>query len=295
MTKPRATVNVDVDPVDLHLIGYGFPGLPPDPLVYSAALPRLQACFDRFGVRATFFVVGRDADAHAGALARLAASGHEIASHSQTHPMALASLSDADLSRELEESKRRLEASSGQTILGYRSPNFDMNERALALLAAAGYAYDASAYPTPLLLAARLLLATKSRDARGVLRLGLRPFTWQRAPHVRQAGARRLHEFPVSVTPFARWPVYHTLRYGMSDARFARVLDGFCARGETLSYPLHAVDALGLDEDRVDRRLAAHPGMNRSLEEKLALLERTVQAIAERFDARTFRDRLTTA
>jgi peptidoglycan/xylan/chitin deacetylase (PgdA/CDA1 family) len=61
VSRPSATVSVDVDPVDLHLVGYGFPGLPPDPLVYTAALPRLLEAFARHGIRATLFMVGRDA------------------------------------------------------------------------------------------------------------------------------------------------------------------------------------------------------------------------------------------
>src|SRR4029079_19633928 len=65
VTRPVALVSVDVDPVDLHLVGYGYRSLPPDPLVYTTALPRLLDCFGRCGVRATFFVVARDAPAHA--------------------------------------------------------------------------------------------------------------------------------------------------------------------------------------------------------------------------------------
>jgi hypothetical protein len=146
-----------------------------------------------------------------------------------------------------------------------------------------------------MLVPARLLLALKSRDAGGVLKLRAWPFTWRRDPHRLTVGARTLHEFPVSVTPTLRWPVYHTLRYGMSDGRFARVLDGFVKRGEPLSYPLHAVDALGLAEDKVDPRLAKHPGLGRPLAAKLDLLERTIAAIAARFEPLPFRDRLTAA
>ena len=80
-----------------------------------------------------------------------------------------------------------------------------------------------------------------------------------------------------------------------SDGGFERTLDGFTRRSEDLSYPLHAVDALGMAEDHVDARLAPHPGLNRPLAAKLALLERTLRAIVARFDSRTFRDRLPAA
>ena len=295
MSRPFATVSVDVDPVDLHLLGYGWRDLKPDALVYERALPRLVELFARHRVRATFFVVARDSQVQAGAIRALATAGHEVASHSLTHPMALARLAPARLSEELVESKRRLEAAAGGEVMGFRSPNFDMTGRTLEALAAAGYRYDASAYPTPLLLPARLLLALKSRDPIGVLALTPWPFTLRRLPHMRRAGAGALHEFPVSVTPGTRFPVYHTVRYGMSDARFAATLDGFARRGEPLSYPLHAVDALGLAEDGVDRRLGRHPGMERPLAAKLDLLERTLGAIAERFETATFRERLDVA
>jgi len=292
VTRPFATVSVDVDPVDLHLLGYGWRDLKPDALVYERALPRLVELFARHRVRATFFVVARDSEAQAGAIRALAAAGHEVASHSLTHPMALARLAPERLREELVESKRRLEAAGAQEVSGFRAPNFDIAGRTLEALAAAGYRYDASAYPTPLLLPARLLLALKSRDPLGVLALRPWPFTLRRFPHTRRAGTRLLHEFPVSVTPWARFPVYHSVRYGMSDARFAATLDGFARRGEPLSYPLHAVDALGLVEDGVDPRLGRHPGMQRPLGPKLELLERSLRAIAERFGTATFRERL---
>lgn len=292
MIGPEATVSVDLDPVDLHLVGYGYRSLPPDPSVYVHALPRLLDAFARHGVRATFFIVARDATAHAAELQAIRAAGHEVASHSLTHPLALASLPVEALRREFGESRWLLEKALGEPVVGYRSPNFDMTPRSLALLAEAGYAYDASAYPSPMLLPARVVLALKSRDAGAVLRLKAWPFTWRRTPHVRRTPGRPLHEFPVSVTRFLRWPVYHTLRDRMSDATFARVLDAFARRKEPLSYALHGVDALGLDEDRIDVRLAPHPGMGTPLPRKLELLDRTLAAIAARFVPKPFRDRL---
>jgi len=292
LSKPLATVGVDVDPVDLHLAGYGYRGLPPDSLAYEPALPRLLAAFARAGVRATFFVVARDAAAQAVALAAIARAGHEIASHSLTHPMAFASLPTQRMRHELDESRRLLERACGEEVIGYRSPNFDLGERGMEALAACGYRYDASGYPSPFLLPARLLLALKSRDRSGALRLSPWPLTWRREPFRWNGRSRPLEEFPVSVTPLLRFPVYHTARYVMDERRFLGILDGFARRGEPLSYPMHAVDALGLREDRVDPKLSRHPGMERPLKEKLEILARTLEAIAARFQPVPFRDRL---
>jgi hypothetical protein len=87
-------------------------------------------------------------------------------------------------------------------------------------------------------------------------------------------------------------PLYHTIRPSISDRRFDQHLDGFVARGESFSYALHGIDALGLNEDGLDPRIGVHPGMNASLEAKLSLLRRTMRAIADRFEIAPFADRL---
>jgi peptidoglycan/xylan/chitin deacetylase (PgdA/CDA1 family) len=288
----HATVSVDLDPVDLHLVGYGHEGLPADSLAYRTAVPRLLEAFARHGVLATFFVVGRDAESQADAIRAIARAGHEVASHSLSHPMAFESLTEARQREELAEARARLERVTGAPVFGFRSPNFDFGPRAASTLAETGHRYDASAYPTALLLAARVLLALKARDRGAVLRMRKWPWTWARLPHPLPAGSRVLAEFPVTVAGPLRMPVYHTLRYGQSDARFEATLDALVRAGVPLSYPLHAVDVLGLAEDGVDARLASHPGMAVPLAEKLALLDRTLAAIAARFECLPFRDRL---
>jgi peptidoglycan-N-acetylglucosamine deacetylase len=291
--RPVATVSVDLDPVDLHLASLGHRSLARDPLVYYAAVPRLLDLCARCGVRMTMFVVARDATAHRSLLARVAAAGHEVASHSLTHPLGLARMTGEALRREFVESRWLLEKASSAPVVGFRAPQFDMNGRSLELLSRAGYAYDASGCPTPVLIETRIIQWIRLRDPSAVLRLGALPFTWDRTPHVRHFGDRTLHEFPLSVTPWQRRPLHHSLRFSLGDARFERILDGFVRRDEELSYLLHGIDVLGMTEDRVDRRMAGESGMKLPLTTKLDRLERTLRAIALRFETLPFRDRLT--
>ena len=128
MTRPLATISVDVDPVDLHLVGYGFTGLPADPLSHTRGLPRLLEAFARAEVPSTLFCVARDAAEHGALLRRAAEAGHEIASHTWSHPIRFAGLPVADQRRELVDSKRALEAASGAKVVGFRAPNFDRSE-----------------------------------------------------------------------------------------------------------------------------------------------------------------------
>jgi hypothetical protein len=157
-------------------------------------------------------------------------------------------------------------------------------------LAAAGYRYDASLFPSLLLIPARLLLALKARNPSAVLSMRPWPASLERRPRRWCTAAGAIAVLPISVTPRLQFPLYHTTRYLMDTARFRRMLDGVAARSEPFFYPLHAVDALGLTEDRVDERLARHPGMERTLEAKRRLLDESLAMIAERFEPVTYRE-----
>ncbi|MEX1073175.1 MAG: polysaccharide deacetylase family protein [Chloroflexota bacterium] len=288
--RPSATVSVDVDGVDLHLAGYGHQNLPPDSAVYGVALSRILDILARHSVRATFFVVGRDAEGQSTMLRQMVAAGHELAAHSMTHPPVFSRMPASQLAHEVTESRRVLAAATGSDVVGFRAPNWDLDRAAIPTLASAGYRYDASGFPSLFQIAARGLLAIKSRQLDPLVSMNLWPFTMRRLPHLLSAGESALGEFPISVTPVIRWPIYHTVRYMIDSRRFETQLDGFVRRREPFFYPLHAIDGLGLREDRADPRLAGHPGMDRSLEEKLDILNRAVEAIAARFDCAPYRD-----
>lgn len=285
---PDATVSIDVDPLDAHLAGYGFASAPTDRLATERAVPRILERLAAHRVRATFFWVARDAAAHAQLLREIVAAGHEVASHTVSHPEGWRRLGRAQVADELRVSKRRLEDASGAAVVGFRSPGWHGPAGLPEELAAAGYRYDASLFPSPLLGAAGALIWLRSGGKRRTA-LGAGMWFRRRAPHALATG---LLEFPVSVTRGLRLPVYHTLRHGLSDRRFESALDALARERHPVSYPLHAVDALGLREDEVDARMARHPGMSGSLAAKLALLDRTLAAIAARFRPVTFAERL---
>jgi peptidoglycan/xylan/chitin deacetylase (PgdA/CDA1 family) len=61
----------------------------------------LLAVLRDLGVRATFFLIGRDAEQYPGLVRAIAAGGHEIADHTETHPN-LDTLDDAAVTAELQ-------------------------------------------------------------------------------------------------------------------------------------------------------------------------------------------------
>ncbi|HEX6868430.1 MAG TPA: polysaccharide deacetylase family protein [Candidatus Limnocylindrales bacterium] len=289
--RPPGTISVDLDPVDVHLRGYGHPDLDPDPLVPTVATTRLLDLFRAHGVVATFFVLTRDVPLERAAILAIRDAGHEIASHGIDHPPHLAQRPTDEIAAEVSRSRAELEAITGTSVSGFRAPDWSVGPRLVGALGSAGYRYDASLVPTPVLTAGRAWLAIRARSS-GALRDVRPPASLRRAPFQWRANGASVVEFPLSVSTRLRVPIYHTLRASMGDARFDGHLDGLARAGTPLSYALHAIDALGTDEDGVDQRLRGHPGMGLSLDAKLDLLDRTIGAIARTFDLRSFADRV---
>jgi polysaccharide deacetylase family protein (PEP-CTERM system associated) len=98
-------------------------------------------------VRCTCFVLGWVADRCPSLVNRIAAAGHEIASHGYGHEL-LSSLSPEAFRADLERSKGVLEDLTGTEIQGYRAPSFSITEWAIPILQDLGFAYDSSVFPT---------------------------------------------------------------------------------------------------------------------------------------------------
>lgn len=122
------------------------------PLLPSRVEPsvaRILDLLDRHQVQATFFIVGQVAVAHAAMVRRIASAGHEIACHSDRHELVWR-LTPEQFRADIRQAKARLEAISGQSVLGYRAPNFSIQrEQAWAydILLEEGFQYDSSVYP----------------------------------------------------------------------------------------------------------------------------------------------------
>ncbi len=105
--------------------------------------------FDRHHVPATFITLGWIAERHPALVRKIAAAGHEIASHGYGHQR-VSALSAQAFAADVARSKGLLEDLCGQPVLGYRAPSFSIgaaNLWALESLQQAGYRYSSSIYP----------------------------------------------------------------------------------------------------------------------------------------------------
>jgi hypothetical protein len=281
-----AVLSCDLDTVDRHLEGYGFEDPGPCDLIYRTAVPRLLDLLAELDVPAVLFTIARDADGQRELLRRAVAAGHEIASHSLTHPQPFSTLEDAALRDQLETSRQRLSDASGCDVVGFRAPAWDVDDRVLRMVREAGYRYDASIFPTPALVASRVATYRRGTGKRSIFAMDVLGHAF--AP-VRPHALGDLVEFPIAVTPWLRMPVYHTFAYFVPAPLFRRNLRALLRSDLPVMYEFHAADLLGLAEDGVDPRMARHPGMRESLAHKRELLRDTLREIVAARRVTTYR------
>jgi polysaccharide deacetylase family protein (PEP-CTERM system associated) len=104
---------------------------------------------DRWGIKATFFIVGQVAQDSPELVRAIARAGHEVASHSWDHQR-VHRLTPAAFREDVRRSKDALEQVAGHPVLGYRAPTFSIVRQtawALDVLAEEGLVYDSSIFP----------------------------------------------------------------------------------------------------------------------------------------------------
>lgn len=101
------------------------------------------------GTRATFFVVGAVAEQFPAMVCRIAAEGHEVATHGYNHIQAKC-IGPRAFAEDLKRSIQVLEDIVQQPIFGHRAAEFSLDGYslwALEVMAAAGIRYDSSVFP----------------------------------------------------------------------------------------------------------------------------------------------------
>jgi polysaccharide deacetylase family protein (PEP-CTERM system associated) len=102
------------------------------------------------GCRSTFFVLGSVAEAYPQLVRRIAAAGHEVASHSYRH-QAVSGMTPAAFDEDLRRSCGVLESLTGRPVLGFRAPSFSVTREVLpwfyAALEKRGLRYSSSVFP----------------------------------------------------------------------------------------------------------------------------------------------------
>ncbi len=298
--KPTGAIQVDVDELWVYYESIGRPA-PADAAarVYDECLPRLLDLFERFGVRATFFVCGRDAAAQPGALAELTRRGHEVANHSTWHRTSFARLSREEKRADIATTHVLIEAACGRAPVGFKSPGFSFAADQLDVLASLGYRYDSSILPTfygPLLRGLQGVLSggrvDPSHYGRAIHgRAPLHPYRPDpSAPHRACAQpiyqptnlpTRSFIEAPVTTMPFLRLPMHSTFVLTAGRALFDAGLALAVAQRIPVNYLLHAADVIDAVDDPA---LASYRFLAAPWPRKQALYEHMLRRLCEEYE-----------
>jgi peptidoglycan/xylan/chitin deacetylase (PgdA/CDA1 family) len=239
--------------------------------VPELAVQRFCDLFEALGVRATFFVIGRDAGIAPSRLRAAAGAGHEIASHSYAHDYALSRRTREEIAQDLTLAERAIEDACGSRPRGFRAPGYTLSPELLDAVRERAYAYDSSLLPSPPYYAAKAaalaVYALRGRRSQSILG-GLRQLFAPRAPHRR----RGVRELPVATLPGLRAPVI-----GTTVLPFPWLARRAFAGGH-LNLELHGIDAL--DATDVPQEIAAaQPGLRMGAAEKLRRLRRLLETL----------------
>lgn len=293
------SVSVDLDTLLCYERIHGLPQgarSGPDP-IYTVALPRLLALFARFGIRGTFFVIGRDVEepAHADILKQALAEGHELANHTYSHPYRLTRLPPEQLEQEIAQGGEAISAlmPEGESVCGFRCPGYNTSKEVLAALRKHDYLYDSSVFPCPPYLLARAsiigLMALQGRQSHSMpgspqaLWAPVTPYFPGDDPHVpaRQKGAQGgLLEIPMAVLPGLRLPYIATSLWAFPSSLLPFFSKGARWRHKLLNFEWHGIDILDQDDPGLSHLAPYQFDLRVPLAEKMRRFELCLRSIA---------------
>ncbi|MET3292854.1 UNVERIFIED_CONTAM: peptidoglycan/xylan/chitin deacetylase (PgdA/CDA1 family) [Brevibacillus sp. OAP136] len=111
----------------------------------NRGLERVLDVFDRFGVKATFFIPGRVAEVYPEQVKEIVARGHEIGHHGYAHEN-FGHLSAEEQHEALVKGLETLGKVAGVRPVGFRAPEGEMTKDTLKLVRELGFEYSSSMF-----------------------------------------------------------------------------------------------------------------------------------------------------
>ena len=260
--KKLSTIQVDLDGhwVNSSYYGNTVPEYPDD--IFITSIPRYLDLFEKYGVKATFFVIGKDLEIpqKRALVKKINRAGHEVANHTYSHIFGFRKLILSEKILEIQRSEELIEEVIGKKPLGFKVPGYDIDIETLQLLSSRGYLYDSSVIPT---FAYPLLMGLNRFMSGGVKRSHGPKWSWCFAPNApywpsRDVEWRKAHgsrdrdiqgnaergvlEVPCTTLPFFRLPFHATFVNKLGFPYFWIGLQMVSMAKIPLNYEFHAVD-----------------------------------------------------
>lgn len=306
MIPAHACVSVDLDGLWCYREIHGLErrGAEDIDAAYSVGVRRLLDAFDDWGIRATLFAIGCDAErpAHASMLREAHRAGHEIASHSWAHDYGLRHRRIWEIRDDLHRAHHAIEAAVGEAPVGFRAPGYNIDPRMLSVCAELGYRYDSSVFPCPPYWLAKAgvmaWLRLRGRPSRSsmtkidTLRAPLEPYRPHPVYlHRRDPDSRLPLEVPMCVVPGARFPIIGTSLHLLGARGFAAVYPALrVAHPRLLNLEFHAIDFMDSRDPGTADLLGIQPDLAVPWEQKRALYADVLGRVESSYAFATLRD-----
>lgn len=262
-----AHIHIDLDTPHILSRFYNGSDTSPNDEYCHILLKRISDFLSANQVKATFFVVTQDLQLkqYDALLKKLSLEGHEIASHTHTHPYVDSNYSPRLFEEEIRQSCREIKSHFGFTPVGFRSPSYFMNESIIDILIQEGFKYDCSVLNSPVTPLFKLMSALKGATA---------GFEKQGPIDTEKLLSRGFKEFPVPT--FLGLPYYNNL-----NLYFPRpIRNGMASIGRGLSpYLFHLIEFADYEEDKkhLPRTVLKHPNIMIPLSQKLEFAKKVIE------------------
>jgi peptidoglycan-N-acetylglucosamine deacetylase len=283
----KATIQVDLDGLWTNLQYYGYNHPIENDDIFMSSIPRYLELFDKYNIKATFFLIGKDGEISekASLVKELHKAGHEIANHTYSHSFGFRKLSYEKKVEEILKGEKVISNLIGNKPVGFKVPGYDMDVETLKILQDNNYVYDSSMIPTfvyPLLMKVNRLMSGGKKRTHGP------KWNWMFAPHKLyhpsskseiKKGNLSITEFPCSVMPFLRLPYHATfaLRFGIPYFKLGYYLTN--SMKLPMNYEFHAAD---LTNDVKDKRLAHLNAV--SFDKRIKRTKEVLKTLSSKYD-----------
>jgi peptidoglycan/xylan/chitin deacetylase (PgdA/CDA1 family) len=296
MTKPIASLSLDLDDEWTYMKTHGDAGWEEYPSYLSYAVPRILDALDEHDLKITFFIVAQDAafSYNHEVLRMIPERGHEVGNHTFHHDPWLHLYSEEQVHEELSRAEHYISEATGARPTGFRGPGFSFSDTVLKVLVERGYQYDGSTFPNILNPLARqyfLMTSNMSKEERetrkglfGSWKDGLRP----NKPYTWQTQGKELLEIPVTTMPIFKVPIHAsyilflgTYSRALALAYWKTALTMCKLAGVQPSILLHPLDFLGNDDTE---RLSFFPAMRVPAQQKIDLMHDVFRIMKKHYE-----------
>lgn len=250
-------------------------------------LLRMAEFFSKHDVKATLFVITQDLmlTRYSSLLKELSSMGHEIASHSHTHPYLSENLEQhfEILKKEIRKSRQEIEKFFHISPLGFRAPSYLISMDVIKTLINEGYRYDGSYLKSifsPALGFAAYLKggANKSFGTQSSLKIDVK------------YGSGNFMMLPMPIC--CGFPIYNNFFLSVPDI-LKKLIFFLGATRQYSPYLFHLIEFVDYKEDKkyLSSAVCKHPNLKKPIKKRLNAMDEMVSFLKKQGDICLTRDR----